>query len=70
MHLGLVATSRAEEIVHEHHDLLAAISVGDADRAREVAVSQARAAQRMILEALLDSDAVQSTNLMLVAPRS
>lgn len=63
MHLGLTATSRADEIVHEHTELVAAILAGDPDKAREVAISQGHTSQRMVLEALLSSDIVMSTNI-------
>jgi DNA-binding GntR family transcriptional regulator len=63
MHLGLSLTSRSEEIVHEHRELVDSILGGDAERARQIAVDQARSAQTMILTALLSSDAVLSTNL-------
>lgn len=63
MHLGLTATNRADEIVHEHTDLLNAILSGDAEKARDIAVSQGHSSQRMVLEALLASDVVMSTNI-------
>lgn len=63
MHLGLSLSSRAEEIVHEHQELLEAIVAGDPEAARAVAVGQARSSEQMVMEALLSSDAVQSTNL-------
>lgn len=63
MHVGLALTSRADEIVHEHKDLVTAILSGDADKAREVAVAQSHKAQLMVLSGLLSSDAILSTNL-------
>lgn len=63
MHLGLSLTSRAEEIVHEHRDLVGAILAGDSERARSVAVAQSHSSQLMVLTALLSSDAVLTTNL-------
>jgi DNA-binding GntR family transcriptional regulator len=63
MHLGLSLSSRADEIVHEHKELVAAILSGDADAARETSVTQSRSSQLMVLNALLSSDAVLSTNL-------
>lgn len=63
MHLGLTATSRADEIVHEHTELVNAILSGDAEKARHIAVSQGHSSQRMVLEALLSSDIVMSTNI-------
>jgi DNA-binding GntR family transcriptional regulator len=63
MHLGLSASSRADEIVHEHEELLGALMAGDSARARAVAVAQGRAAQHMVLNALLTSDTIMDTNL-------
>ena len=61
--IGLLYTSRALEIVHEHEDLLAAIKAGDADAARAVAIAQARASQRMILDGLLASPDILSARI-------
>jgi DNA-binding GntR family transcriptional regulator len=61
--IGLLYTSRAIEIVHEHEDLLAAIKAGDADGARAVAISQARASQKMILDGLLSSPEILSARI-------
>ena len=57
----------AEEIVHEHRDLLEAILGGDPEHARAVSVTQALASQRMVLDGLLSTDAIMSANL--IAPR-
>ncbi|MBX3031838.1 MAG: GntR family transcriptional regulator [Chloroflexi bacterium] len=62
-HLGLALTSRADEIVHEHRDLLQAIVAGDPERARQVALLQARAAQAMVTDALMASPALLETNV-------
>jgi len=62
-HLGLSLTSRAEEIVHEHQDLMKAIMSGDAKSAREIAVSQSRAAQAMVLDALLSSPSLVTASI-------
>ena len=56
--IGLLLSSRADEIVHEHQDLLQAILAGDSERARRVAVDQVRASQRMVVDALVSSDDV------------
>jgi DNA-binding GntR family transcriptional regulator len=62
-HLGLSLTSRADEIVHEHQDLVKAIMSGDARLAREIAESQSRAAQAMVLDALLASPALLTMSI-------
>jgi DNA-binding GntR family transcriptional regulator len=67
-HLGLSLTSRAEEIVHEHQDLLKAIMSGDAKLAREIAEAQSRAAQAMILNALLSSESLLTAKIVVGVP--
>lgn len=62
-HLGLANTSRASEMIHEHQDLLEAVKAMDPERAREIASSQAKSSERMVIEALLSTEAVQSMNL-------
>jgi DNA-binding GntR family transcriptional regulator len=62
-HLSLRLTNRTEEMVHEHHDLLAALIDGEPDRARSVAVEQVGAARRMVLDALLSSAAILEANV-------
>jgi DNA-binding GntR family transcriptional regulator len=63
MHLGLRLSSRADEIVHEHRDLIAAIAAGDSRQARMVAAAQAHDSHRMVLDALLSTDEVLSANI-------
>lgn len=63
MHLGLRLAHRAESIVHEHRDLLAAIAAGDVKRARMVAAAQAHESHRMVLDGLLSSHAVLTANI-------
>ena len=62
--IGLALTSRADEIVHEHTDLSRAIVSGDDKAAREIAVSQIRNSQKMVLDALLASPRLLSTNVV------
>lgn len=62
-HLGLAHTARASEVVHEHQELLDAVRARDPERAREIAASQASSSERMVIEALLSTDAIQSINL-------
>ena len=61
--IGLLYTSRADEIVHEHKDLVGAIMAGDAEAARSVAIAQARAAQKMIVDGLISSPEILATNI-------
>ena len=68
--IGLTLTNRAEEIVHEHTDLANAIVSGDEKAAREIAVSQIRNSQKMVLEALMASPRLLSTNVVDTPGRS
>lgn len=61
--IGLVYSSRADEIVHEHEDLVGAIMSGDPDRARSVALAGARASQKMVLDGLMASPDILSANI-------
>ncbi len=61
--IGLLYSTRAVEIVHEHEDLLDAIKTGDAERARSVAVAQSRTSQKMILDGLMASPDVLSARI-------
>ena len=61
--IGLVYSERAEEIVHEHEDLLSAIMSGDSGRARNVAVAGARSSQKMILDGLMASPDILSATI-------
>jgi DNA-binding GntR family transcriptional regulator len=61
--IGLIYSSRSDEIVHEHMDLLGAILAGDPQTARQVATAQARAAQRMVVDALLSSPNVREAQI-------
>lgn len=67
-HIGLTLTSRADEIVHEHTDLVQAIVSGDEKAAREIAVTQIRNSQKMVLDALLASPRLLSTNVVDLRP--
>ena len=62
--IGLSLTNRSDEIVHEHTDLVQAIVSGDECAAREIAVAQILSSQRMVLDALLLSPSLLSTNLV------
>lgn len=63
MHLGLRLASHADEIVHEHRDLVAAIATGDARRARRLAEQQAHDSHRMVVDGLLSSEVVLTANI-------
>jgi len=62
-YMGLARTSRSEANVHEHQDLVRAIMQGDADLARDIVVAHTRASQTMVIDSLLSSQELLSTNL-------
>jgi DNA-binding GntR family transcriptional regulator len=65
--VGLMLTSRAEEIVHEHTALVQAIMAGDHERARSEAIHQVRASQQMVMDALVSRDEVLAMPLTIPA---
>ncbi len=62
-HLGLMLRDRNDEMYHEHHDLVDALTAGDGERAARVVIEQIEAARRMVTEALLSSDSILTMNL-------
>jgi DNA-binding GntR family transcriptional regulator len=66
--VGLAMNARADELVHEHEELLAAVRSGDEDLARRTATSQAQSSHRMVMEVLLSSDSVISANVVAAEP--
>jgi DNA-binding GntR family transcriptional regulator len=62
-YMGLALMSRSDENVREHQDLVRAIMHSDADRAREVATAHTRASQIMVIDSLMSSKELLSTNL-------
>lgn len=65
--VGLLLSSRAEEIVHEHGELVRAIVEGDAQRARAAATRQGRRSQRMVIDALLSREEIRDVPLRIAA---
>lgn len=61
--VGLMLSSRTEEIVHEHVELVRAIKEGDADRARAEAMRQVRSSRGMVLDALLAHEEIYAMPL-------
>jgi GntR family transcriptional regulator, rspAB operon transcriptional repressor len=62
-HLGLMLSSRADEVVHEHTALVAAVAAGDVQGAREIAGAQIVSARDMVIEAAMSSPSLLATNL-------
>lgn len=65
--VGLMLSSRAEEIVHEHTELVRAIIEGDPQRARAAATRQGRRSQRMVIDALLSREEIRGVPLCIPA---
>ncbi len=63
-HLGLALSSREDEVVHEHQDLVEAILRGDPGEAARIALAQCRTAQQMVVQALLSSEAVVNADVI------
>jgi DNA-binding GntR family transcriptional regulator len=63
-HLGIALSLRADEVVHEHHEMLDAVMHGDPARARELARAQVVSARAVVLDALLSSDVILSANVV------
>lgn len=55
LHLKLLVTPRATDIVHEHQTLLEALRAEDPESARAIAAAQIGAARDKVMEALLSS---------------
>ncbi len=62
-YMGLMLMSRSDENVREHQEIVRAIVHGDADLAREAVNAHTRASQVMVIESLLSSEELLSTNL-------
>lgn len=62
-HLGLPHTASSDDNVREHQELVKAIVRGDSELAHQLAISHVRASQSMVIDALLCSDALLSTNV-------
>jgi DNA-binding GntR family transcriptional regulator len=63
-HLSHMLGDRNEEAVHEHHELLDALSKGDGERAEAVMRQQIESAKTFVLRALMSSPAIQSMNVL------
>jgi DNA-binding GntR family transcriptional regulator len=62
-HFGLAAQDRGDEMYHEHQRLIAALTARDGERAATAAADQINAARAMVLDALLSSRKLRTTNL-------
>ena len=62
-YMGLSLTARSDENVQEHQDLVRAIMHGDVDSTREILNAHTRASQSMVIDSLLTSKELLSTNV-------
>ena len=65
-HFALPSLDRGNEMRHEHHDLVDALLAGDGAKAESIASEQIRAAQKMVLDAMISSARLETVNLALV----
>lgn len=64
LHLGLGSRNRTQEMQHEHHTLVKALSRGDGDTAANICREQIEAARSMVLGAILASKSVMNLPIM------
>jgi DNA-binding GntR family transcriptional regulator len=62
-HLALMFRDYREQVRHGHQELVEALSVGDGQRARAMAIDAILASQRAVMEALISSPAVLATQV-------
>jgi DNA-binding GntR family transcriptional regulator len=67
-HLGMLLSSRADDVGDQHADLVAAISSGNVEAARRIGGEHVLLAKEMLMEAALSSPAIMSTSLT-IPPR-
>ena len=63
-HMGHLLRDRNDEALHEHYDLLEALTEGDGERAERIMIDQIRAARSFVLETMIASSSVQSVNVV------
>jgi DNA-binding GntR family transcriptional regulator len=62
-HFALASSDRDNEMRHEHHDLVDAISAGDGMKAERIAGEQIRSAQKMVIDAMISGAQFEMVNL-------
>lgn len=63
-HVGLTLSQRADEIAHEHSELIESIVAGDVKAARHAAATHCELSQAMVIDALASSDALAETSIV------
>jgi DNA-binding GntR family transcriptional regulator len=66
-YFALSLMDRNAEMRHEHHDLVEALLAGDGVKAETITSGQIRAAQKMVLDAMISSARSETVNLALVS---
>jgi DNA-binding GntR family transcriptional regulator len=59
---------RSEDMVHEHHDLVAALVAGDEQAARKCVLEQLKHAQNMVFQALMSSESILDARIVIAEP--
>jgi DNA-binding GntR family transcriptional regulator len=62
-HLGMLLSSRADDVGDQHADLVAAISSGNVEEARRIGAEHVHLAKEMLMEAALSSPAIMTTDI-------
>lgn len=63
MHVGLMVKDRSFEIHIEHRELVAALALPDPMRARDLSRRAIEHAERMVIDALMDSPSIRDVNI-------
>jgi DNA-binding GntR family transcriptional regulator len=65
LHIGLALRDRTDEISHEHHCLIDALVAGDSVEAARIAAEQVADSFRMVRDAILSSDPIDTLSIRL-----
>lgn len=68
LHIGLALRDRTDEISHEHHRLIEALVAGDSAEAARIAAEQVTDSFRMVRDAILSSEPVDTLSIRLDSP--
>jgi DNA-binding GntR family transcriptional regulator len=61
-------SERSEDMVHEHHDLVAALVAGDEPAARKCVLDQLKQAQSLVFQALMSSESILDARIVVAEP--
>jgi DNA-binding GntR family transcriptional regulator len=68
IHYGMLLRPRSEEAVHEHEELVAALTLRDATKARSICEAQIEAARRMVFDSLTSASSLREMPIGLAQP--